>query len=63
MPTISRAADVNPLLVIALGAHLREVRAESVFDHVVRNLGESAIVVSTSTLDHWCCLTETLTST
>lgn len=47
MSTISRAADVNPLLVITLGAHLSKVRAECVLDYIVRNLWESAIVVST----------------
>ena len=51
MRTVSSSADEDPLLVVALGAYLRKVRAESVFDHVVRDLGESAIVVSACTRD------------
>jgi hypothetical protein len=51
MPNISRGADENPLLVIALGAHLSKVRAECVLDHVVRDLRESAIVISTYARD------------
>jgi hypothetical protein len=51
MPTVSCSADVNPLLVVAFGANLSEVRAEGVFDHVVRDLRESAIVVSACTRD------------
>ena len=46
MSTGSRSADEDPLLVVTLGAHLGKVRAKSVLDHIVRDLGESAILVS-----------------
>jgi hypothetical protein len=47
--TILRSTNKHPLFVVALRAYLCEVRAERVFDHVVRDLGESVIVVSIRT--------------
>ena len=61
--TTLRSTNEHPLFVVALGAHLREVRAERVFDHVVRDLGEPVIVVSKCSCrqQHWW--TVRLTST